>query len=123
MSEELASTSDSVELADADPSGEEFENFDDLVAEVEARDSAEESFESFDDVIAEAEANEVISEDANGTSGMEVLVDGAEEESDVDRGDTDTAADDAAGAVKNAPDPESSSAGTPKRKKKRISFV
>lgn len=93
-----------VEVEGAGAESEGFENFDDLVAEVEAEDEAdapEETFESFDDVIAEVEADGVMADDASEPA--EVVEEPEPEE-----------------AAPEASEPKS---GKKKPKKKRISFV
>ena len=111
LTELVASTSGPVELADTESSDEGFENFDDLVAEIEAEDAEEETFESFDDVIAEAEASQIAAENANSTSATEAPAQAETVE---------------AIEVEEDPDPDASGSKTGKRKKKkkkRISFV
>jgi tetratricopeptide (TPR) repeat protein len=93
LTEHVSSSSGPVELRKVESNTDEFENFDDLVAEVEADDAAEETFESFDDVIAEAEASQVVAE----------LADAKEK-------------------IKPDPEKPEKGKGK-KRKKKRISFV
>lgn len=102
-----------VELADdsTTPSAGGFEDFDDLVAEVEAEEEPEaEAFESFDDVVAEVEAEEAVIETA------EIVEEDEDSEGPVTLADVDP----------NQSDTESAEPGdgkSKKRKKKRISFV
>ncbi|MCP5041033.1 MAG: tetratricopeptide repeat protein, partial [bacterium] len=66
VAERLAGGEESVQLEAEPVVGESFEDFDDLVAEVEASDEpeAEEAFESFDDVVAEVEVSETAAQSA-----------------------------------------------------------
>lgn len=107
VTERLGSGDDPVELDDASAGADGLENFDDLVAEVEADEGPDETFESFDDVVAEVEASEVIARDSEAPGSAEE--DRSEAQAEV--------------AAEQDPEPSASKRGAKKRKKKRISFV
>ena len=101
VDERLVSDEAPIDLEPSADANEGFENFDDLVAEVEAEDAAaatEETFESFDDVIVEAEAEGVFANDDAASNEPEAVEEQPSEE----------------------PEPEPTKK---KRRKKRISFV
>lgn len=107
-----------VELAEASATQGDggFENFDDLMAEVQAEDAPEaETFEAFDDVVAEVEAEEAVIETVEPIEDDDDDVEVAETVSlaDVDPNQSgDTTAEEDGGGDKPK-----------KRKRKRISFV
>jgi tetratricopeptide (TPR) repeat protein len=101
VDERLVSDEAPIELEPSADANEGFENFDDLVAEVEAEDAAaasEETFESFDDAIVEAEAEGVFANDDAASNEPEAVEEQPSDE----------------------PEPEPTKK---KRRKKRISFV
>jgi tetratricopeptide (TPR) repeat protein len=108
VTERIGSGADPVELDDTSAGTDGFENFDDLVAEVEADEGPDETFESFDDVVAEVEASDVTGKDSEAPNSAEE--DRSEAQAEV--------------VAEQDSEPSASQGGAKKRKKKkRISFV